>query len=51
MGEIVGLELEEKWLPQRGISKIFFLDHFSPSFLDQNGKISPIFHFDRVRLG
>ena len=37
-----------KWLAHRGLSKIFFLDHFSPQVLGQNAKILPIFHFDRV---
>ena len=27
--------IRRKWLPHGGISKIFFLDHFSPSFLGQ----------------
>ena len=27
--------IRRKWLPDGGISKIFFLDLFSPSFLDQ----------------
>ena len=27
--------IRRKWLPHWGISKIFFLDHFSPSFLGQ----------------
>ena len=34
-----------------GISKIVFLDHFSSSFLGQNGRISPIFQFDWVNDG
>ena len=34
-----------------GISKIFFLDHFSSSFLARNAKISPIFHFDLANNG
>ena len=29
-----------------GISKLFFLDHFSPSFLDQNGIFGYRFHFE-----
>ena len=36
------------WWAHGGFSKIFFLDHFSSSFLARNAKISPIFHFDRV---
>jgi hypothetical protein len=32
-----------------GISKKKFLDHFSLSFLGKETKISPIFHFERVK--
>ena len=34
-----------------GISKIFLIDHFSPSFYARNANISPIFHFDQVNNG
>ena len=43
--------LNRKWQGHGGISEIFLLDHFSPSFLGQKCKISPIFHFDQVRYG
>ena len=33
-------------LPHGGYSKIFFLDHFTPSFLDAHGGILKIFFLD-----
>ena len=38
-----------KWLEHGGISKMFFLNHFSPKFKARNAKISSIFHFDQVK--
>ena len=34
------------WCAHGGISKIFFLDHFSPSFLGQKYYFCHIFNFD-----
>ena len=39
--------IKTTWWAHGGISKIFFLDHFSSSFEARNAKISPTFHFDR----
>ena len=40
-------EVKISSLPHGGFSKIFFLDHFSPSFLEAHGGISKIFFLDR----
>ena len=37
---------DRKWQAHGGFFNIFFLYHFSPSFLGQNAKVSPIFHFE-----
>ena len=39
-------EVGESSLPHGGISKRFFLDHFSPSFLAKNGIFGYRFHFE-----
>ena len=39
-------EVRESSLPHGGISKIFFLGHFSPSFLGQNCIFGYKFHFE-----
>ena len=46
--KITNSVIKIKIFPHGGISKYFFLDHFSPSFLGQNGIFDYRIHFEGI---